>query len=276
MASGGSLVRTQSYTPVAGAPSYLADAVKDIGIQEWVLGNNRKKVSNPVVERYIAKVNGSPLNAIDTPWCAYFVGAKLEYAGITSSKSGMARSYLSWGVAVADNDWKAGDVVVFKRNTGTRDDHVLGHVAFLLRWDNNYVYVLGGNQGDRVCIEAFPRGRIIGVRRPRTFSKTIMASVGSVTSQTANKGVENFIPDQSAVHDAALQAHSLVSPSTGKVPSPDELQAAYDSAHPYLTMLAHMKPEIIAVLTILSLGLAAYAGWCRYKDWIAGRTGSAG
>lgn len=270
MASGGNLVKTQQFTPPAGAPSYLSDALKDIGLQEFVTqgaGKSARRVSNPAVERYIEKVSGSPANAMTTPWCAYFVGAKLEYAGITSTKSGMARSYLKWGQDIADADWRCGDIVVFMR--GSHDDHVLGHVAFLLRWDESFVWVVGGNQGDKVCIEAFSRDRILGVRRPRSIltSKTLVSSVGSGTSQVTKVAVDNLVP---SVGDPSQLAS--VAPTTGKMPSPEDLQAAYDQAHPYMTMLSHMKPEIIGLLTLISLGLALYAGWFRYQDWKNGRT----
>lgn len=273
--TGGTLVRSGASIP-AGAPPYLTDAYKDIGIQEWVLNSNKKKISNPLVERYIEKVSGSPANAMTTPWCAYFVGAKLEYAGYTSTKSGMARSYLNWGSAVQPGDWKAGDIVVFMR--GDYDDHTLGHVAFLISWDDRYVTVLGGNQGDKVCIERNLRSRILGVRRPRSFfaSKTTLSAAGSATTNAAAKVVSATVPDTPThIVNAVgmpVDANTLAPTVMDKLPSPDDLQSAYDQAHPYLAMFQAIKPELVVVLTLASMVLAGYTIYYRYLDWNKGRT----
>jgi lysozyme family protein len=41
-----------------------------------------------------------------------------------------------------------------------------GHVGFFLGADASGVHLLGGNQGDRVSVEVFPRGRVLGYRWP--------------------------------------------------------------------------------------------------------------
>lgn len=179
MASGGQLIKQQTFTPPKDAPAYLVDALGDIGLQEWVLNARGRKVSNPAVERYINKVEGHPLSALETPWCAYFVGAKLEYHGIPSSKSGMARSYLKWGTQLDKNDdsaWKCGDIVIFWRGSPNGS---AGHIAFLLQWDETYVYVLGGNQGDKVTIQRFERSKIIGITRPASKWVTKITATGA-------------------------------------------------------------------------------------------------
>src|SRR5690606_16369408 len=125
------------------------------------------KKPNPVVVGYIEQVCGKRLNSMTTPWCAYWLGAKLQDEGWPSTKSGMARSYLKWGTEVNHKDanaWREGDVAVFWR--GRVDDGVTGHVAILLDWDARTVTCLGANQGDKVSIQVFDRRKIIGIRRP--------------------------------------------------------------------------------------------------------------
>lgn len=94
----------------------------------------------------------------ETPWCAAFVGAMLERAGIQSSRFESAKSYLEWGVALGAAVY--GCVIVFTRDGG-------GHVGFVVGKDaDGRLLVLGGNQGDAVSIKAFPLDRVSGYRWP--------------------------------------------------------------------------------------------------------------
>jgi uncharacterized protein (TIGR02594 family) len=92
-----------------------------------------------------------------TPWCAGFVGAMLEKVGITSTRSGLARSYLKWGVAC---EAKPGAVVVFPRAGGS------GHVGFVSAIQGDQLLVLGGNQSDSVNVSKFPKASALGFRWP--------------------------------------------------------------------------------------------------------------
>ncbi|MBX9861584.1 MAG: TIGR02594 family protein [Hyphomicrobium sp.] len=58
----------------------------------------------------------------EVAWCAAYCGASLERAGIRSTRSLMARSYLAWGEALAEP--RMGAVAVFSRGS----DPALGHV----------------------------------------------------------------------------------------------------------------------------------------------------
>lgn len=94
----------------------------------------------------------------ETAWCAAFVGAMLERAGIPSSRFESARSYLEWGSTLGAPVY--GCVVVFTRDGG-------GHVGFVVGKDTSgRLLVLGGNQGDAVSIKAFPLDRVSGYRWP--------------------------------------------------------------------------------------------------------------
>lgn len=96
----------------------------------------------------------------ETPWCAAYVGACLEEAGIISSRFESARSYLEWGVPCKQI---YGAVVVISRSGGSGF-----HVGFLVGKDNaGNAMVLGGNQGDEVNIRAFNPNRIVATRWPR-------------------------------------------------------------------------------------------------------------
>lgn len=94
----------------------------------------------------------------ETPWCAAFVGAMLERAGVKSSRFESAKSYLDWGQHLVNP--VPGCIVVFTRQGG-------GHVGFAVGRDKaGNLLILGGNQSDAVNIKAFPVSRVTGYRWP--------------------------------------------------------------------------------------------------------------
>jgi uncharacterized protein (TIGR02594 family) len=118
--------------------------------------------SNPRIADYILS-SGHPEAADDaTAWCAAFVGACLDRAGVTGTRSLLARSYLDWGRPAETPE--AGVIAVLSRGR----DPALGHVGFLLGMTEDRVILLGGNQSDAVSVEAFERSRLLGLRLPQT------------------------------------------------------------------------------------------------------------
>jgi uncharacterized protein (TIGR02594 family) len=95
----------------------------------------------------------------ETPWCSSFVGHCLEVCKIISTKKLDARSYLKWGKPVAQPI--CGDVVVFWRGS---PEGWQGHVAFFVLDTATDVLVLGGNQGNKVSYEWYPKKRILSYR----------------------------------------------------------------------------------------------------------------
>ncbi len=116
------------------------------------------KVNNPVIQEYWKTIKRGGIKDDDTPWCAAFVGAMLEHAGIQSTRYESAKSYLNWGTKL-DNPC-LGCIVVFDRDGG-------GHVGFVVGESaNGDLLVLGGNQGDCVSVKAFKRNKAIAYRWP--------------------------------------------------------------------------------------------------------------
>jgi hypothetical protein len=60
------------------------------------------------------RTGGHNIDPQKQPWCAAFVGAALEHAGIPSANSNVATSYLNWGKPAAGGIQK-GDVLVISR-----------------------------------------------------------------------------------------------------------------------------------------------------------------
>lgn len=130
-------------------------AKKETGVVEWGDG------SNPRVVAYYKDAGSPEVKDDSVAWCAAFVGAMLSRAGVQGTRSLLARSYLDWGLTVATEDAKEGDIVVFRRGKSVWQ----GHVGFFVRREGDRVYVLGGNQRDSVNITPYAASDLLGVRR---------------------------------------------------------------------------------------------------------------
>ena len=147
-------------------------------LEAWrLLGEREVKGSrdNPDVVALYRDAGHPKIKNDEVAWCAAFAGACLERAGVTGTRSLMARSYLKWGVPLREG--QLGAVAVLTR--GTNPAH--GHVGFLIGETRSRVILLGGNQGDAVSVSAFDRGRLLGFRWP--------AESVSQTSDAAAKDV---------------------------------------------------------------------------------------
>jgi uncharacterized protein (TIGR02594 family) len=161
-------------------PPWLALARQQIGLAEIAGAKHESRIV-----RFFADI-GSKFRDDETPWCAAFVGAMLERAGVTSTRKEAARSYLNWGAKLAFP--VLGCVVVFERPPSTWSGHV-GFVVGVDAFDN--LMTLGGNQGNVVSIAPFKRARVLGYRWPpattypnaQPLDLPLLSSTGVVSSQ---------------------------------------------------------------------------------------------
>ncbi|ECB3807418.1 TIGR02594 family protein [Salmonella enterica subsp. enterica serovar Fufu] len=134
-------------------PSWLVEARKNIDVRE-IKGPQHA----PQILQYWWDIKRGGIKDDETPWCAAFVGAMLERAGIPSSRFESAKSYLEWGNALKEAAY--GCVAVLSRSGG-------GHVGFVVgRNAAGDLMILGGNQADAVNIKAFPCPRVSDYRWP--------------------------------------------------------------------------------------------------------------
>lgn len=146
-------------------PPWLLTAWRDIGVAETP-GSG----SNPSVLAYYRDSGQPSVRSDDVPWCAAFVGAMLQRAGETPTGSLLARSYLSWGRDLEAP--KLGAIAVLSRGA----EPWQGHVGFLVGLTDDRVFLLSGNQDDRVSVEAFDRARLLGLRWPSNVSRAPVAN----------------------------------------------------------------------------------------------------
>lgn len=137
----------------------MLQKIYDTAKEEMGVAEIEGEEANPRILQYFA-ATGAHTHSDETAWCAAFVSFVLEKLGIPSTKSAWSRSYLTWGKAL-DRPVK-GCVVVFTRPP----DPAKGHVAFFVTEEADKVYVLGGNQGNRVTIAAYPKSRVLAYRGP--------------------------------------------------------------------------------------------------------------
>lgn len=97
----------------------------------------------------------------ETAWCGLAMAAWVKRAGGVVAQGFLsARAWLAWGVKVENPETL--DLVVFWRNSR---DSWEGHVGMFIARMGDYIYVLGGNQDNKVCITTYPASRVLGYRR---------------------------------------------------------------------------------------------------------------
>lgn len=124
--------------------------------------------SNKAILEFGKRADISWYNNDSIPWCAVFVNAMCDIVGLKETKSALAKSFLTWGKKVSiDEAIKDSTNVVGIFHRGDKNSST-GHVAILkdISADKKFANMLGGNQGDKVCIQRFRLDdKFIGFRR---------------------------------------------------------------------------------------------------------------
>ncbi len=133
-------------------------AYDHIGIKEI-----KGALHNSLIQKMYVAVVGKIFRD-ETPWCAAFVGYCLASLGLDNTGKLNARSYLKYGYSISDVDGKpeAGDIVVLWRGD---PNSWKGHVGFYAGSEDDYIYILGGNQNDQVSVAKYPMNRVLDIRR---------------------------------------------------------------------------------------------------------------
>lgn len=143
--------------PFIAEPAWLAEARKYIDVAEI-----KGPKSNDLIARWLVGLSAW-WSDDETPWCGVFVANCIKAAGLPLPKFWMrAKAWADWGSKLSSPF--LGCVVVFERVGG-------GHVGFVVgRAANGNLMVLGGNQGDKVCIRPFELSRVVGYYWPPGLS----------------------------------------------------------------------------------------------------------
>lgn len=135
--------------------SVINIALKEYGVKEYAGSVH----NNPKILKYFEYIGHSWVKNDETAWCSAFVNYVCKKAGYQYSTKLNARSWLTVGSPV--DVPRVGDVVVLWRE---KPDSWKGHVGFFVNADKDKIYILGGNQNNRVCIAAYPKNRLLSYR----------------------------------------------------------------------------------------------------------------
>lgn len=135
---------------------HLEIAFSQYGIRE--INGNR---DNPEILKYFDSLgfDGSRLKD-ETAWCAAFANWVLKHANLPYQRKLNARSFLQLGTKTECPE--IGDLVVFWRESKSSWK---GHVGFFIKATDDFIYVLGGNQGNQVKISAYRKYRLLEYRK---------------------------------------------------------------------------------------------------------------
>jgi len=136
-------------------PKHLITALSQLGQAEY--DDNSSIPENPNIADYLKSVNIKGDDEI--PWCSAFVNWSLHISALVGTQSGLARSFLTFSTELIEPE--LGCICVFSRGSNPNQ----GHVGFYLDDNKNYVYLLGGNQGNRVSIKMYGKSSLLSYRK---------------------------------------------------------------------------------------------------------------
>ncbi len=209
----------------------------------------------------------------ETPWCAAFVGACLERAGIRSTRSALAKSYETFGTALPLDQPRVGAVAVLRRGA----DGVKRHVAFVTGWTEQTITALGGNQDNSVNVQHFARADLVALAwpvPPATSAADLAATsrIAAASQRQLNDGLKT----------GAVQTSQGVPPSlpVGKwAEQAGELQGAIETLTAFAGFVAQRWPWIAAVLAAYWVTRMGWDAWiirqARLEDHNTGKTAAA-
>ncbi len=133
-------------------PRHLQIAFDELGETEV-----RGVRSNSRIIEYLSTCDMRP-DSDEIAWCSAFVNWVIISDGKIGTDNLLARSWLNWGKTIVKP--RLGCVAIMKR--GTKEWQ--GHVGFYLDSNNGVVFILGGNQSDRVGVNGYKEDSILGYR----------------------------------------------------------------------------------------------------------------
>jgi len=136
-------------------------ALSQYGVKEIVGGQHNEAILN-----YFKEIGHSWVKDDETAWCSAFANWACKMEGYQNSGALNARSWLHIGNRTEHP--QVGDIVVFWR--GNKDGWQ-GHVGFYINETEDYINVLGGNQGNKVQISAYAKHRLLQYRRMSKLEK---------------------------------------------------------------------------------------------------------
>lgn len=150
-------------------PKWIIKARSFIGLKE-----GPGAIDNPKVVAFYTKAGHPEVKHDAVPWCAAFVGGVLADVGVKPTGTLWALDYAKYGTKLSQP--AVGAIATKKRQGG-------GHVFFVVGWDKDYVWGLGGNQGDAVSIVRYPRALLYSYNWPPVPEQPDFKNQGTKSSK---------------------------------------------------------------------------------------------
>lgn len=160
-------------------PRYIEEAEKLLGAKEVKGSLSNEKIKD------LFKDSGNPtVTSDEVPWCAAFVGGCLARANKKNTGTLLARDYLKYGKSNGLRP-KLYSIGIMRRGTSSWE----GHVGFVVDFNENYVWLLGGNQRNEVNVTKYPRKSFLGFVMPDEeeadlSQKEVISDSRRLTTQT--------------------------------------------------------------------------------------------
>lgn len=136
------------------------DTIK-IALTQYGVNEKIEKEVHPQIIKYFEAVEHPFENVQNNPsWSSAFVNWVMKKAGYEHSGSTNDRSWLSVGESTNFPCW--GDIVILWKGSPENKE---GYVGIFIKETRRYVYLLGGDQRNKVCIKAYPKNRVLDYRR---------------------------------------------------------------------------------------------------------------
>ena len=116
--------------------------------------------NNPEVVKYGKDCGGDGTDS--QPWCSSFMNWVAKTGNYEHTNKLNARSWLDIGTDIHVNNVRIGDVCILWRGSKSSWQ---GHTAMYVKHDSTNVWLLGGNQSNKVTISKYPLNQVLGFRR---------------------------------------------------------------------------------------------------------------
>ena len=125
----------------------------------WDLKEIPGEENNPTIMKFFAKMGMTWVQGDETSWCSAFINYLCIVEDYEHSGELTARSWLTKGTQIAE-PFRGCLVVLWRESPSSWK----GHVGLYIRETSSNIYVLGGNQSNRVRITPYPKERLLSYR----------------------------------------------------------------------------------------------------------------
>lgn len=132
----------------------------EIALSQYGITEIPGEEHNPEILKYFSEIGHKWVKTDETAWCSAFMNWCSMKANLPRSGKLNARSWQQIGTKVTFP--LVGDIVIFWRESY---DSWKGHVGIYINSNDKFIFTLGGNQNNCVCIMPYPKQRLLEYRR---------------------------------------------------------------------------------------------------------------